>query len=230
MKHLLLFIFAVLCLTMNTSCDDKEEQVVARFLIIGNNSYAPASIEFKEDNTNAQEFEWIFPNGLVIKDRFFTKTFNEAGTFPVKLIVRGLGGQVDSITQDVVVKEAPTRLYIKSVQLKETPMSSSSGSAWDASGGPDIFLRFQGISFDTEVKSDVVSANFPLTWTFSEPYPYFSFSSINKEFFIYVYDQDNTPQLMANTGFKVSDFTYDSTIEYDNRFGTALKLSVEWGN
>ena len=101
MKQLLLFVLAVLCLTTNIGCEEPVEEVVARFLIVGNNSYAPSSIEFREDNTNAQEFEWIFPDGIVITDRNFSRTFEQPGTFPVKLIVRSLAGEVDSVTNNV---------------------------------------------------------------------------------------------------------------------------------
>lgn len=231
MKQSLFFLFTVLCLSLSTSCEKEEEGVVARFLIIGNNSYAPSSIEFKEDNTNAQRFEWIFPDGAIITDRRFSRTFTEAGTFPVKLIVYGYNEEVDSVTNNVIIRETPTKLFVKKVELKSTPMSPSSSPSWDAADGPDIFLKFQGASFSTDVQNNVSEVDFPISWTLAEPYPYFTFNNINKDCFITVYDEDaNGDQLMATTGFNIAEFAYKSTIEYDDRYGTELKLTVEWGN
>jgi len=234
MKKLLGLTLVVGLLFFGCDPQEDEEALIARFVAVGENGYAPNTIQFQEDNTNGIEFEWTFHDGIVRTDRNPTKTYNQGGEFDVTLKVKRLDEE-KTITRQITIKPAPTKIYIKKMELISTPMTDN-GASWDASGGPDIYLRMTGSSgtIKTDTKSNVGSNNFPLEWTFNEPYPSLPYTNSNNQFFVYVFDEDNgtDDELMAPTGFRASEFInpYRSIIEYDDRNGTEVKLTVEWGN
>lgn len=77
---------------------------------------APFSVTFNGSLSTAcngiQSYEWIFGNGQTGSGAQPTTTFNDPGTYPVKLIVTDNEGQKDSLTRNIQVTSATEGFWV----------------------------------------------------------------------------------------------------------------------
>lgn len=247
----LIVILAVLSLTL-TSCKKDDNNTVtptnpggsggvtqaptASFDITGDNSFAPASIQFNNTSTNATSYSWDFGDGNTSTDVSPTHTYTSAGTYTVKLTASNGNGETANQSKTVTVLAPPTSLKITRIDLLKFPYYDASNQSWDSGingYSPDIYFKIHDVNgtvlYDHTASNRVENVpengscwwyNLSLTVSNLSGSYYFAF---------YDYDSANSDDYMGSSLPFIFDQypTYPSTVTVNGQKFT-VKLTVTW--
>ena len=210
---------------------------IANFTFTGAGGFAPCTVTFSNSSTDATSYVWDFGDGTPTSTATNpTHTFNIGGVFSVTLTATSSVG-VNSITKNVNIENAPTKMKIDKLVILDYPSTNSSGSGWDFLDGPDIYWKLMNQSetttyFTSGILYDAIYSNLPFTYTNGLPY---TITDLTKTYSFEFYD-DDYPDADDNINYQnycyisPSDFTdYPSVIHFDNG-EMKFDLYVTWAN
>ncbi len=95
----------------NVTVTEAVKPVKAQFSVENNNETAPVIVRFRNSSVNASAYNWEFGDpdsgDNTSAETNPTHRYLRPGQYPVKLTAKGLSGNQDVFTGEVVVKEAP---------------------------------------------------------------------------------------------------------------------------
>ena len=125
---------------------------------------APRTVRFdgtaSSDDRGIASYSWKFmDSGTTVLGSTATRTFDEPGTYPVRLVVYDREGQSDSVTKNVVVTPAPepdpeaVRITEQGLQLSYAPGDSASGTITIEMDDPEFTVR-RAVAFLNVVEAE----------------------------------------------------------------------------
>lgn len=210
---------------------------IANFTFSGAGGFAPCTVTFANTSTDATSYSWDFGDGSSSSTETNpTHIFNTGGVFSVTLTATSSYG-VNSITKNVNIDNAPSKMKIDKLVLLDYPPTDSSGGGWDYSNGPDIYWKLMNEEetttyFTSGIFNDAIYNNLPFTFTNGLPYTITDLAKkYSFEFYDYDYlDADDNINYQYYCIIRPSDFIdYPSLIHFDNG-EMKFDLYVTWSN
>lgn len=226
-------IFPVLLLIM-FGCNSNDPELndpvpVADF------SYSPTtirdgqSIQFVNLSIDAYSYKWDFGNNITSIKENPLQTFTQ-GTWTVKLTAINAQDKKHVVSKTINVLPAYKSLTVTKYTINKIAFTTSNGSGWDSSTGPDIYLYFADYItndkfFETGYVMDLKPINVPYYVIVNIP-----FTSITKKYYIFMYDYDGIgDDVMEQFTFDIPSLipSYPSTVKLiEGSF--EITLSLTW--
>jgi len=165
-----LFIFALL--TLFTACEKNNEvadlnadfTLMNTLIRIGEN----VPIENVSDSISVN-YHWDFGDGFTSTEKAPLHSYNNSGTYDIKLITTASHGRIDSVIQRIRVGEA----YIYQMNVTHLSENKREGGAWDSDSTgtkalPDVFIQFYDkndkLIYQSNTIYNVSQENLPLSF------------------------------------------------------------------
>ena len=127
----------VLSILFLTSCTKEKDLPTASFDFTLSQSQAPANVTITNTSTNALTYAWETSDGKTSTEANPVFTFNEGGTYEIKLTASNNDGS-NSITKSVVIENRPVPVKVSILYLDFTTWEPG---VWDPSGAPDVYFK-----------------------------------------------------------------------------------------
>lgn len=213
---------------------------VPLFTYSGNTAFAPCFVTFNNTSSNAVSYQWAFGDGQTSTEKNPKHLYSNGGTYSVILTVKNSDGVPVSLTKQMTVKAAPTKIRIKQVTLQAYPLTNSGGGGWDSDfTGPDPYFIITNNStavvyYESAYFPDITQTQLPKSW----PAANIDFPDITSTYKFSLYDYDGiwNPDVLGSITYKFNSFkptdgtAYPTTITLDaiTTNGIKVAFSVEW--
>ena len=127
----------VLSILFLTSCTKEKDLPTASFDFTLSQSQAPANVTITNTSTNALTYAWETSDGKTSTEANPVFTFNEGGTYEIKLTASNNDGS-NSISKSVVIENRPVPVKLRILYLDFTTWEPG---VWDPSGAPDVYFK-----------------------------------------------------------------------------------------
>lgn len=201
----------------------------------GGSMVTPAVITFQNTSQNADSYLWEFGDNTTSTETNPTKSYNQMGTYTVKLTAsNSVTGNSNQTSQNLAI--TPGKVFLQTVTIDAFPPLNATGGDWDFNSYPDVYFTISdsvtNIMYSpTTYFENLNPANLPVQWPpFS---PEFQFTNWNKKYYIDLWDYDtfSSSDYMGFTNeFKINQLvTYPSTLQLQNTSGTIkVRLTLRW--
>lgn len=221
---------------------EKPLSALANFSVNGENNYAPSKINFSNDSKNAISYVWDFGDGSnPSSETNPTHIYKKGGTYNVILYALNIEGKENSISKNVIVKNAPTKLKINKLNILKLPFTDDKGNSWDNSNGADVYFKIASTNLTTTVFQTTTINNLTLNMipgsmgsTYGFPH---TLSLLDYKYSLVFYDEDtiDADDFIGGYYLTIKDYmptdgsSYPSIISYGTSSSTIqIQLEVEW--
>ncbi|GEM_PF-639110 len=212
-----------------SSCTKEEKNLpTASFDLTLSQSQAPATVTITNKSTNALNYQWETSDGKTSTDTNPEFTFNQGGTYEIKLTAFNNDGS-HSYSKSVVIENRPIPTKMRILSLDFTNWGSS---GWDETGGPDVYFKiWSGNTLIMDGKEfkvdDVYFNNWPnCKWNFEPAIELSVDSQFKLE--IYDYDEEDSDDLMKTIEHNFAESTSFAPTQIFWEGEIKIELELTW--
>lgn len=213
----------VLSLILLASCTKDKNLPTASFDLTLSQPQAPATVTLTNTSTNALTYEWQTSDGKTSTETNPQFTFNQGGTYEIKLTAFNTDGS-NSVSKSVVIENPPVPVKMRIHSLDFTTWDPG---AWDESGAPDVYFKiWSGNTLVFDNKEDVVENIYTNCYWYFEPVIEVQASSQLK---VELYDLDeNDSDVIETLEYDLAGFTAYPTGLMSWSGPTRVEMEVSW--
>lgn len=248
MNHLRFFIILLSISTLalfscekddnNSSSQPEDKQPVADFVFSGDGGFAPCTVSFTNNSTDATSYSWDFGDNNTSTSTNPTHTYQVGGEYTVTLTAKNNAGN-STVTKTISILYPPTSVKIKAVIVEDMPFTDG-GAGWDPDSGPDLYFEITDENWNVlsssegSIIDDVTQADLPVSWIYQTDG--FTVPNMNKEYDIDLYDNDTgiyaPDDFIDYVGFTMSDYISGNNAYPDEitltEGETTIRLELQW--
>ncbi|MEI8046799.1 MAG: PKD domain-containing protein [Bacteroidota bacterium] len=212
---------------------------VVNFTFTGNTAFAPCPVSFSNTTTNATSYSWNFgDNSALNTNQNPSHVFSVGGTYSVILTATNADGASVSLTKNVTVTMAPTKVNVKQLTLLAFPATTSTGAGWDIGSAADPYYVVSDYPSTTTYYTSGYFTDLLVT-ALPKAYSAYTISlnSVDANYLFSFLDDDGvwTPEPMGGIYFKFRQFMPTNGQAYPTELtitgttgGLSFKLLIEW--
>ncbi len=211
------------------SCTKEEKNLpTASFDFTLSQSQAPATVTLTNTSTNALNYQWETSDGKTSTETNPTFSFNEGGTYEIKLTALNNDGS-NSISKSVVIENRPVPAKVIILSLDFTNWGTS---GWDATGGPDVYYKiWSGNTLILDGKeftvNDVYFNDWPnCTWYFEPVIELEKNSQLKVE--LYDADEEDSDDHIKTVEYNFAEYTTYPTRLISTEGKLKVELEIAW--